>query len=135
MSCSLKLFGIMFVVVDEFVPFRIAIFRHCVEGCSERETAVRVQEYGIARISGVAFLKLLAKADEWLRWMAEGVMEQWVNSDSDMIETSGLRIRLTDETCVEGPSKKTSLWRIHYAAELPSLLCDEIKVIGREVGE
>lgn len=108
---------------------------HLVEGCSGRETAVRVQEYGIARISDVAFLKRLAKADAWLRWMAEGVMKQWVNGVPDMTQTSGLRIRLTDATSVQGPGKKGSLWRIHYAVELPSLLCDEIKVTGRQIGE
>jgi hypothetical protein len=36
---------------------------------------------------------------------------------------------------VEGPGKKTPLWRIHYAVELPSLLCDEIEVTGRDRGE
>ncbi len=112
-----------------------ALLIHFVEGCSGRETAVRVFEYGIARISDVAFLKRLAKADAWLRWMAEGVMKRWINTVPDMIETSGLRIRLIDATCVEGPGKKASSWRIHYAVELPSLLCDEIEVTGREVGE
>ena len=108
---------------------------HFVEGCSGRETALRVHEYGIARISDVAFLKRLAKAGAWLRWMAEQVMKQWVSSVPDMTESSGLRIRLTDATCVEGPGKKSSRWRIHYAVELPSLLCDEIKVTSQEVGE
>ena len=108
---------------------------HFVEGCSGRETAMRVEECGIARISDVAFLKRLAKADAWLRWMAEGVMKRWVNAVPDMIETSGLRVRLTDATCVHGPGKKTPLWRIHYAVELPSLLCDDMKVTGQDVGE
>jgi len=108
---------------------------HFVEGCSGRETALSVHEYGIARISDVAFLKRLAKTDAWLRWMAEGVMKLWVNSVPDMIQTSGLRIRLTDATCVEGPGKKNTSWRIHYAVELPSLLGDEIKITGRDVGE
>jgi hypothetical protein len=112
-----------------------ALLIHFVEGCSGRETAVRVYECGIARISDVAFLKRLAKADALLRWMAEGVMRRWVNTVPDTIETSGLRIRLIDATCVEGPGKKTPPWRIHYAVELPSLLCDEIKVTGGEVGE
>jgi hypothetical protein len=112
-----------------------ALLIHCVEGCSGRETALRVGEYGIARISDVAFLKRLTKADQWLRWMAEGVMRQWVRAVPDVVETSGLRIRLIDATCVEGPGKKGSRWRIHYAVELPSLLCDEIHVTGQEVGE
>jgi transposase len=62
-------------------------------------------------------------------------MKQWINTVPDMIETSGLRIRLIDATRVEGPGKKNPPWRIHYAVELSSLLCDEIKVTGREVGE
>lgn len=112
-----------------------ALLIHIVEGCSGRETAVRVHEYGIARISDVAFLKRLAKADAWLRWMAEGVMKSWMCAVPDVLETSGLRPRLVDATRVEGPGAKTPPWRIHYAVELPSLLCDEIKVTGREVGE
>ena len=112
-----------------------ALLIHFVEGCSGRETVARVHEYGIARISNVAFLKRLAKADGWLRWMAEGVMQSWMNAVPDVLDMSGLRIRLVDATCVEGPGSKTPPWRIHYAVELPSLLCDEIQITGREVGE
>jgi hypothetical protein len=108
---------------------------HIVEGCSGRETVLRVREVGIAQISDVAFLKRLAKADEWLRWMAVGVMKGWVNAVPDVADTSRLRVRLVDATRVEGPGGKAPPWRIHYAVELPSLLCDEIKVTGREVGE
>lgn len=112
-----------------------ALLIHIVEGCSGRETALRVHECGIARISDVAFLKRLAKADAWLRWMAEGVMKSWIHAVPDVLETSGLRPRLIDATRVQGPGSKTPPWRIHYAVELPSLLCDEIKITGREVGE
>ena len=112
-----------------------ALLVHLVEGCSGRETAVRVRELGIAQISDVAFLKRLAKANAWLRWMAEGVMKRWNNAVPDTVETSGLRVRLIDATRVEGPGSKAPPWRIHYAVELPSLLSDEIQVTGREVGE
>jgi transposase len=112
-----------------------ALLIHLVLGCSGRETAVRVSEYGIARISDVAFLKRLAKADAWMRWMAQGVMKGWGNTVSDVLESSGLRTRLTDASCVQSPGRKGPSWRIHYAVELPSLLCDEIEVTGREVGE
>jgi hypothetical protein len=112
-----------------------ALLIHIVEGCSGRETALRVHEYGIAHISDVAFLKRLAKADAWLRWMAEGVMKSSMCAVSDILETSGLRPRLIDASRVEGPGSKTPPWRIHYAVELPSLLCDEIQITGHEVGE
>lgn len=112
-----------------------ALLIHFVEGCSGRETAVRVQEFGISRISDVAFLKRLAKADAWLRWMAEGVMNGWVNTVPHVVDTSGLRVRLIDATRVQGPGSKALPWRIHYAVELPSLLCDEMTITGREVGE
>jgi len=67
--------------------------------------------------------------------MAEGVMKRWNNAVPDTVDTSGLRVRLIDATRVEGPGSKAPPWRIHYAVELPSLLSDEIKVTGREVGE
>jgi hypothetical protein len=112
-----------------------ALLIHLVEGCSGRETAVRVQEFGIAQISDVAFLKRLAKADLWLRWMAVGVMSGWLKEVPDTPDTRSLRVRLIDATHVQEPGSKAPSWRIHYAVELPSLLCDEIMVTDREVGE
>jgi len=72
-----------------------ALMIHLVEGCSGRETAIRIEEAGITRISDVSFLQRLTKAEKWLGWMAEGVMKSLV-SIPDILETSGLRIRVVD---------------------------------------
>jgi hypothetical protein len=108
---------------------------HFGEGCSLRETSARAKEGGIAEISDPAILKRVRLASSWLQWMALGVMEKWfstrVPSESDGIK----RVRLIDGTTLQEPGSKGTSWRIHYAVELSSLLCDEVKVTGPETGE
>jgi len=62
-------------------------------------------------------------------------MKRWINTAPDVVEFSGRRVRLVDATCVQGPGKNGHLWRIHYAVELASLLCDEIRITARAIGE
>jgi hypothetical protein len=110
-----------------------ALLIQLLEGCSGRETSVRVQEFGIAQISDVAFLKRLAWEDEWLRWMAGEVMGGWVKSVLDMSHTRGRWLSLIAATHVQRPGSKALSRKIHYAVQLPSLLCDGVIVSGREV--
>jgi hypothetical protein len=112
-----------------------ALLIHLVEGCSGRETAIRIQEAGITRISDVGFLQRLAKAEKWLGWMAEGVMKSFVNNIPDILETSGLRIRVVDASCVKAPGTRSQMCRLHYVVELPSLQCDQVKVTDQKTGE
>src|SRR5262252_3467910 len=51
---------------------------HLVDGCSLRETAVRAAEGNLAQVSDVALLKALRRGQEWFRWMAQGLMQQWL---------------------------------------------------------
>ena len=44
---------------------------HLVDGCSLRETAVRAQAGGLAKVSDVALLGRLRGSGEWFRWMVE----------------------------------------------------------------
>src|SRR5689334_16682033 len=44
---------------------------HLVDGCSLKETALRVRQAGWCSISGVALFKRLRAAEQWLRWLAE----------------------------------------------------------------
>jgi hypothetical protein len=112
-----------------------ALLIHLVEGCSGRETAIRIQEAGITRISDVAFLQRLAKAEKWLGWMAEGVMKSFVSNVPDILETSGLRIRVVDASCVKAPGTRSKMCRLHYVVELPSLQCDQVRVTDQKTGE
>ena len=51
---------------------------HLVDGCSLRETAVRAAEGNLAQVSDVALLKALRRCQEWFRWLAQGLMQQWL---------------------------------------------------------
>jgi hypothetical protein len=108
---------------------------HLVEDCSSRETVVRARQGDIATISDVAFLKRLRLAGEWLRWMASGVMARWIGTSPMKVKIGNLRIRIVDATHVQEPGSKAPSLRIHYAVELHSLLCDEVNVTHRDVGE
>lgn len=106
---------------------------HLVDGCSLRETAVRAAEGNLAQVSDVALLKALKRCQEWFRWLAQGLVEQWLTP-----LTSGAaagRVRVVDGSMISEPGSTGSNWRLHYSATLPSLHCDEVLVTGPEVGE
>ena len=67
--------------------------------------------------------------------MAVGVRSGKVKSVLDMSHTRGRRPRLIAATQVQRSGSKAPSWKIYYEVELPSLLCDEVMVSGREVGE
>jgi hypothetical protein len=106
---------------------------HLVDGCSLRETAVRAAEGHLAQVSDVALLKTLRRCQEWFRWMAQGLMQQWLTA---LVPGAGARrIRVVDGSMISEPGSTGSNWRLHYSATLPSLHCDEVLVTGPEVGE
>jgi transposase-like protein len=45
-----------------------------------RETAVRAAQGSLVSVSDVALLKRLKHCQEWFRWMADGLMQQWLTS-------------------------------------------------------
>ena len=107
---------------------------HLAEGCSLRETAARARQGGMGRVSDVAIMKRLQKAEEWLRWMAceltsshrvAGVPERKAH----------LRIRVIDATTVSEPGSTGTDWRVHYALELKSLRCDFFEITDVNGGE
>jgi hypothetical protein len=94
-----------------------------------------VKRLGLHRYRKWLFLKCLVREGEWLRWMAGGVVGRWVKSVLAMSHTRGRRLRLIAATQVQRSGSKAPSWKIYYEVELPSLLCDEVMVSGREVGE
>ena len=106
---------------------------HLAQGYSLKETSVRAKVGGLADISSVGIYKRLRASGEWLRWMADELLKQ-------NIETPGrpgrrLRVRLIDSTTVSEPGSTGSEWRIHYSLQLKPLLCDYFKVTDNHVGE
>ncbi|MEK7353677.1 MAG: IS4 family transposase [Chloroflexota bacterium] len=108
---------------------------HLSDGCSLRETVVRAKQGGIASISDVALLKRLKASGEWLRWMAEQTMVNWVDKQPPVVFGSELNIRVIDGSTIQEPGSTGSTWRIHYSICLPSLRCDEVQVTSPKVGE
>lgn len=110
---------------------------HLADGCSLRETAVRAKFGNIVSISDVALLKRLKASGEWLRWMAEQLMRNWVEKQPSAVFRSQLqlKIRVIDGSTIQEPGSTGSTWRIHYSINLPSLYCDEVYVTTPKIGE
>jgi hypothetical protein len=108
---------------------------HLVTGCSLRETAARAKHGHITQISDVALLKRLKAAGEWLRWMAEGVMQAWLPKQPEAIFRDQLRIRIIDGSTIQEPGSTGSTWRLHYSILLPTLQCNEVHITSPKLGE
>jgi hypothetical protein len=108
---------------------------HLADGCSLKETAVRARLGGLAEVSSVGIWKRLRQSGEWLRWMAEGLMKQWVRQLPGDLLPGPYRLRLVDASAVSEPGSTGSDWRIHYAVELGALQCDFVKVTDVTEGE
>lgn len=106
---------------------------HLAQGYSLKETSLRVQQAGLAKISSVGIYKRMKASGEWLRWMAEGLMKQSI--DIPKPPSHGLRVRLIDATTVKEPGFTGSEWRIHYSLQLKPLLCDHFEITDKHVGE
>lgn len=107
---------------------------HLAGGLSLRAAVVRLEHSELAAVSDVALLKRLRGAEEWLRWMAEGVMHSWagVNPESFVALPE---VRVLDATRVKEPGPRGSHWRLFYSIRLPSLRCDELHISPLKDGE
>ena len=108
---------------------------HLATGCSLRETAARAKQGHITQISDVALLKRLKAAGDWLRWMAEGVMQTWLAKPPEAIFGEKLRIRIIDGSTIQEPGSTGSTWRLHYSILLPTLQCNEVHLTSPKIGE
>lgn len=108
---------------------------HLVDGCSLRETAVRAEQGGLVSVSDVALLKRLKHCQEWFRWMADGLMRQWMMVLGQKLWSERRRVRVVDGSVITEPGATGSTWRLHYSVSLPSLQCDQVQVTGPAIGE
>lgn len=114
-------------IPDAQVLLRILLI-HLAEGCSLRETAVRVRHGGIADVSDVAIMDRLRLAGKWFSWMNRELMAAWIPRRPVAVFGDRWRIRLVDGTRVKEPGPTGSSWCVHYAVDLPSLSCRELIV-------
>lgn len=108
---------------------------HLVDGCSLRETAVRIREGFGKKISDVALLKRLNASGEWFRWMSLELMRNWLVMKPPELYGARYRVRIVDGTTIEEPGATGTTWRVHYCIRLPDLMCDEMHVTSPRVGE
>jgi len=109
---------------------------HVGKGYSLRETVVRAKAVGMVRVSDVALMRRLQKAEEWLRRLCVSLLQE---SGWELpAEARGYNARALDGTLVKEPGRSGSLWRIHYSVRIPSLVCDHLEltsVKGAGTGE
>jgi len=106
---------------------------HLVEGCSLRETVVRADAGGLAKVSDVALLGRLRGCGEWFSWMVEQMSRRLSTTTQEVL--AGKRIRLVDATVVCEPGATGSTWRIHYMIDLSTLACEQLEVTLPDEGE
>ncbi len=108
---------------------------HVAQGYSFRNTAMRAKWLGCASVSDVAVWRRLKSAGTWLCWLAEGVMSLFVSPVCWPLLGEGHRLQVAEGTTVQEPGSKGISWRLHYAINLPSLMCTEVLVTRAKVGE
>jgi hypothetical protein len=109
---------------------------HVGKGYSLRETAVRAQQSGLAKVSDVTLLNRLREAEPWWHWLCTALLAEsgWYMS----ADARGYNVRALDGTLVKEPGRTGALWRIHYSLRIPSLECDHLELTaikGRGTGE
>jgi hypothetical protein len=115
-------------VPDAETLLRILLL-HLAEGCSLRETAVRVRRAGLADLSDVAIMDRLRVSGDWFRWMSTELMKRWIDRLPESVFGDRWRVRITDATRVKEPGPTGSSWCIHYCIDLPALCCSEMQVL------
>lgn len=106
---------------------------HLVDGCSLRETAVRADAGGLAKVSDVALLGRLRGSGEWFRWMVEQMSRRLSSASLEVLP--GKRVRLVDASVVCEPGATGSTWRLHYMIDLSTLACEQVQVTLPDEGE
>lgn len=106
---------------------------HLMDGCSLRETAVRAEAGGLAKVSDVALLGRLRGSGEWFRWMVEQMSQRLSSASQEVLP--GKRVRLVDASVVCEPGATGSTWRLHYMIDLSTLACEQVQVTLPEEGE
>jgi hypothetical protein len=104
---------------------------HLVDGCSLKETALRVHQAGWCSISSVALFKRLRAAEQWLRWLAE---QLWLRQ-SAVITNADYRVRAVDATTVQEQGATGTDWRVHFVINLRDLQCDHFELTDVKGGE
>jgi hypothetical protein len=109
------------------------IFLHVAGGLSLRQTVVRAEALGWAKLSDVALLKRLRTSANWLESLCWGIWD--ADTWPKELGVKGRRWRVVDATTAQEPGATGIDWRVHYVVGIPSLVCDFVSVTGVRGGE
>jgi Transposase DDE domain len=101
---------------------------HLADGCSLRETSVRIRRGNIAQLSDVAIMDRLRLSGEWFRWMNTQLMNSLVRRAPQSVYGQHAAVKLVDATRVQEPGPTGSSWVLHYCVALSSLACEQVIV-------
>jgi hypothetical protein len=102
---------------------------HLADGCSLKETSLRVSQLGWSRISAVGIFKRLRTAERWLTWMANELRGKKKRPGIDRVCLA------VDATTIVEPGPTGSLWRVHWSVNLSNLQCEFFEVTDVHGGE
>jgi hypothetical protein len=101
---------------------------HLADGCSLRETSLRIRRGNIAQLSDVAIMDRLRLSGEWFRWMNTQLMNSLVRRAPQSVYGQHAAVKLVDATRVQEPGPTGSSWVLHYCVALSSLTCEQVIV-------
>jgi hypothetical protein len=119
--------------VDSAETLLRLIFLHVAGGLSLRQTVVRAEALGWAKLSDVALLKRLRASANWLESLCWGIWD--AGAWPEGLSAKGRRWRIVDATTAQEPGATGIDWRVHYVVGIPSLVCDFVSVTGVRGGE
>ena len=119
--------------VDSAETLLRLIFLHVAGGLSLRQTVVRAELLGWAKLSDVALLKRLRASANWLETLCWGMWD--AGAWPEGLSAKGHRWRIVDATTAQEPGATGIDWRVHYVVGIPSLICDFVSVTGVRGGE
>jgi hypothetical protein len=98
---------------------------------SNRETAEEAALTGLANISDVAIHKREKQTDDWLEWIADGLLEGTMSE----LPQRPFRLRLVDATSVSVPGSDGTDFRLHVSVDLRDRRFSHAETTDKHGGE
>ena len=111
------------------------ILMHVAGGLSLEQTVLRAAELGWVEISHVALFKRLRHAQSWLSELTSYLLAEQQQRLQQHRWPQRWRVRLIDASNILEPGKTGAAWRLHYALQLPQLVCDHFELTDNSGGE
>jgi len=104
--------------IDSVEALLRILLLHLADGCSLKETALRVGRAGLGQISSVGIFKRLRAAGSWLAWMAAGLRGE------TNLAAARRHCVAVDATTVCEHGQTGSVYRVHWCVNLANLQCE-----------